>query len=937
MVTFGSDHLLSRTPRPSLLCPGVAFHGVGSSISENRSNRHNPSLARGKAPLLAPCGRFLEVAAKRAQRPVRRFAAPQGLGLFPAGQQQAKVKLPALFLKVSASEVLKGDILPGLSSGISGGVTAVVLSEDVDASTSAGELYDAALKLQEIIRDRASLIIVDRTDIADACNANGVLLTPRGVPTAVARRTLKGGAVLVGQMVQTVDEARKAAADGANLVVVSTPDGSVPDKELIAQSKIKQKGGSIPVIAQFGFGDASSLRDLVKSGADGLALDSKLLVVGARACGSSDNVEPDEAAEIILQNLSEKDTDVSGTGNTPGKKLLSKKADSLVSEEKALVEKILAMLRKVSPEMEEIGLLDSALKQLDELFLVVVVGEFNSGKSSVINALLGDKFLEEGILPTTNEVSILRHTDGEQKNQTNADGIVEQFLPADLLREVSIVDTPGTNVVLQRQQRLTEEYVPRADMVLFVMSADRPFAESEVKFLEYIRRWGKKVVFVVNKVDILGGSQDVDEVRAFVGENAKDLLKLDEAFVWPVSAKKAVVAKSGQNPNYEEDANWKESRFQELEEFIFGFFSGESGAFSGESVRLKLQTPLFVADALMDACGRQLENELASAEKDLAAVRAVRRQLEKFRVEMVKDSVVQRRTVRDLLDKVVSRIESFVDDTLQLSRIQTLRGYLSSGDGASSPDLSKGFGAVAMGTVVEDLKQVVDEHDSWLGKNFENQLENYFEFAQRCIDQKNLSLDQALEEYKTLYKVAKEEELPKGSREVDLSENGEPTESVASIIEKVMATPELGVELCERLIEAEIRDAVNATAGTAIAAVGIGLVLTFILPYTSEDFLAVALSLVIGYVALLNLPLRRGEVKGKVRKVATEVFKEVDGGMEEDLSTGLEDCDRQVLKMTAPLEVIFEKDVERVKAAESARADLYSELERFKSRVASIE
>jgi hypothetical protein len=47
---------------------------------------------------------------------------------------------------------------------------------------------------------------------------------------------------------------------------------------------------------------------------------------------------------------------------------------------------------------------------------------------------------------------------------------------------MNLVDTPGTNVILQRQQRLTEEFVPRADLVLFVLSADRPLTESEVSF-----------------------------------------------------------------------------------------------------------------------------------------------------------------------------------------------------------------------------------------------------------------------------------------------------------------------------------------------------------------------------------------------------------------------------------------------------------------------
>ncbi len=111
------------------------------------------------------------------------------------------------------------------------------------------------------------------------------------------------------------------------------------------------------------------------------------------------------------------------------------------------------------------------------------------------------RYLAEGILPTTNEISVLKFLeDGDQEVTQNSDGFFVRRLPAKLLREMNVVDTPGTNVILDRQQRLTEEYVPRADLVLFVMSADRPFTESEVNFLKYIRRWGKKVIFLVNKV-----------------------------------------------------------------------------------------------------------------------------------------------------------------------------------------------------------------------------------------------------------------------------------------------------------------------------------------------------------------------------------------------------------------------------------------------------
>lgn len=111
------------------------------------------------------------------------------------------------------------------------------------------------------------------------------------------------------------------------------------------------------------------------------------------------------------------------------------------------------------------------------------------------------RYLAEGILPTTNEISVLKFLeDGDQEITQNSDGFFVRRLPAKLLQEMNVVDTPGTNVILDRQQRLTEEYVPRADLVLFVMSADRPFTESEVNFLKYIRQWGKKVIFLVNKV-----------------------------------------------------------------------------------------------------------------------------------------------------------------------------------------------------------------------------------------------------------------------------------------------------------------------------------------------------------------------------------------------------------------------------------------------------
>ena len=90
-------------------------------------------------------------------------------------------------------------------------------------------------------------------------------------------------------------------------------------------------------------------------------------------------------------------------------------------------------------------------------------------------------------------------------------GIWVQHAPVDILRKISIVDTPGTNAIMRDHEALTAEFIPRSDLVLFITSADRPFTESERSFLTQIQEWGKKIVLVVNKIDILDSDEDVEQ------------------------------------------------------------------------------------------------------------------------------------------------------------------------------------------------------------------------------------------------------------------------------------------------------------------------------------------------------------------------------------------------------------------------------------------
>ncbi len=134
-------------------------------------------------------------------------------------------------------------------------------------------------------------------------------------------------------------------------------------------------------------------------------------------------------------------------------------------------------------------------------------------------------------------------------------------LPIEWLSEISIVDTPGTNAIIRSHESITTDFIPRSDLVIFITSADRPFTESERQFLELVRNWGKKVVVVINKIDILQDDHEIQIINNFVLENSQKLLDVTPQ-IFPISARLALKAKQG-FPDF-----WNASRFEALETFI---------------------------------------------------------------------------------------------------------------------------------------------------------------------------------------------------------------------------------------------------------------------------------------------------------------------------------------------------------------------------------
>jgi GTP-binding protein EngB required for normal cell division len=208
-------------------------------------------------------------------------------------------------------------------------------------------------------------------------------------------------------------------------------------------------------------------------------------------------------------------------------------------------------------------------KLLEESFSFVVAGQFKRGKSSLINALLGAPILPTGVVPLTSIVTILRNGSnarvrihfkdgndievapealpsyvterGNPRNEKRIDHVVVSYPSSWLSDGVLLIDTPGIGSVYEHNSDVARAYLPRADAVLFVISADQPLSRAELDFLSATREHADKIICVLNKSDYLNPSELPEAVaftREVIGRTIGDSVPL-----FAISAKVALADK----------------------------------------------------------------------------------------------------------------------------------------------------------------------------------------------------------------------------------------------------------------------------------------------------------------------------------------------------------------------------------------------------------
>lgn len=536
--------------------------------------------------------------------------------------------------------------------------------------------------------------------------------------------------------------------------------------------------------------------------------------------------------------------------------------------------------------------LASSIRQLDELFLLVVVGEFNAGKSAFINALTGQQILREGVTPTTARIHLLKYGPTVAEGMSS-DGIATMTAPVELLRDVSIVDTPGTNAIIREHERLTTDFVPRADLVLFVTSADRPFTETERAFFESIRAWGKKIVIVVNKVDIFATREELEEVLTFVRGAAQRLFGLTPE-IFPVSARLALRAKRG------EPALWSSSGFEALERYITTTLD-QRGRF-----QLKLANPLGVGHALAARYATMAEERLTLLNDDLSVLDDIDRQLAVHRDDLARGFELRMTAVEKVLLDMEQRGHAFFEDTLRIGRMFDL---------LNRARVQKEFEQRVVADAPRQIERRVAELIDWL-------------------------IDQDFRQWQAVTTILGERSTNHRARMLGTPEVGTFHADRAGLIESVGREAQRVVDTYDREREAaaiaeQARGAVTTAAAAGGAAVGLGTLVTLVASTAAADVTGILLASVVAMMGFLVIPARRRKAKREMQEKLSQLRTRLAQALRVEFERARERGQRRIDEAIAPYSRFVRAERERWNEAKSVLTSLRDQTALFRDRLAA--
>lgn len=346
-----------------------------------------------------------------------------------------------------------------------------------------------------------------------------------------------------------------------------------------------------------------------------------------------------------------------------------------VSETKTLLKELIAYFDGLTKKVDT-KKLEELIDQIDNPFMMLICGEFSSGKSTFINALLGEKLCKVGPTRTTDKINIIKNSSDKIKIKAKKDNnelvinkendtdnnyeiMTEGIEDTEIINQKSlntemldsnflIVDTPGLNSIMEEHEKLTLGFLYKSELILFVMSIDRAFSESERKVLELItEQYGKKVVFILNKID-QKTNEEINEVIQDVEENSLKFLGF-KPVILSISSKQAF---DGITNNDKELI--KKSKLKEVVKDI-------NDIYKRNALFLKLDSPLSTSLKLIEEVSSHIDIDSKAIEEEHQKLVDFMHYLEQYKIELIdhyKEEVIN---IRSSFAEVENAIYKIID------------------------------------------------------------------------------------------------------------------------------------------------------------------------------------------------------------------------------------------------------------------------------------
>lgn len=293
---------------------------------------------------------------------------------------------------------------------------------------------------------------------------------------------------------------------------------------------------------------------------------------------------------------------------------------------------------------KKVEVFETLYKNLEEgEFSIVVIGEFSSGKSTLLNALMGQRFLPSATKETTATINFLRHKeksiDGNEgvvyykdgSNQVipkaefeivekyvsaNGDDVVNKisnldlFIESEFLKDgVTLVDSPGLNGIADGHKDVTEQQILKSHASLFVFNCDHPGSKTDFDTIAKLQDRVNTIIFVLNKIDVIDTSEQsldsiIDTLKDSYKKQFPDATTIPE--IWPVSAKLALDARKSNN-NLSDDESKKievDAKLGDFENRLMSFLT------NGEKAKQEMSAPIKKVMDILKETKETIDNEL---------------------------------------------------------------------------------------------------------------------------------------------------------------------------------------------------------------------------------------------------------------------------------------------------------------------------------------